>query len=333
MQKVKYEIDPYNRLVIRRTNQKTLLQQYRIALNGQFKIEKDNVLSYRAKAPLPKHQNIPHHINLKGEWSLDKNHNLVLTLDRLARETLAEKLTLQGSLIETGKNSLLFAVTTKSKEGTQSTYILKLKGLWQADKYNRLIFMAESQKGKYDILTFSGAWNINKRHELIYSYEKADLIRKSTKIHTLTFKGHWDIKEKSRISYVIDKSSDSVFNFTTGIGIFKDKYIKYEVGIGLFNRIERSITLYGKWRIDRKTGLIFDIKYGNGKIYSIGFTAETRLSDKDTLLFKLTKEINEGTVGRLEVKHKILKGDGEAYLRLLKTKRGSALFIGAGHRW
>jgi len=330
---LKYEIDPYNRLVIKGTGRKTLLSRYRKVVEGHFKMEKGNVLSYRVKTPVSKNLNIPHHLTLKGEWSLTKDHDLRLTLDKWGRETLGDKLTFKGNIIETGKNSLLFAVTTKSKEGAQSTYILKLQGSWRADKYNRLTFRVEKEKGKYDILTFYGAWKLNKNHEIIYSYQKAHLIRKSTKIHTLRFKGHWDIMDRARISYIIDKNSESAFNFTTGLGLFKDNHVKYEVGIGLFNRVKRNITLYGKWRIKGRIGLVFDVKYENGKVHSIGFTAESKLTDKDTLLFKLMKEINEDAVGRLELKHKILRGNGEAYLRLLRSKRESAFLAGVGGRW
>ncbi|NQT23343.1 MAG: hypothetical protein HQ579_07925 [Candidatus Omnitrophica bacterium] len=333
MPKVRYEIDPYNRLVINETGRKTLLPRYRKIVDGHFKIDKNNALSYLVKTPVSKDLNMPHHVKLKGEWSLTKNYDLRLSLDKWERETLGDKLTLQGNIVETGKNSLLFAVTTKSKQGTQSTYILKLRGSWLADKYNRLTFSVQKEKGRHDILTFDGAWKLNKNHQIIYTYQKAELVRKSKKIHTLTFKGYWDIKDRARISYVIDINSDSVFNFTTGLGIFKDNYIKYEVGIGLFSRLSQGVILYGKWRIKRNIGLIFDIKYEGGKIHSIGFSAEAKLTDRELLLFKLKKEAGGDIVGRLELRHKILKGEGESFLRLLKSRRESAIMAGAGYRW
>ena len=105
---------------------------------------------------------------------------------------------MQGRILDVRKNSLLFSVSTKTKENTQSTYILKLAGAWQTDKNNRIIFKAKRSRGKHDILTFKGAWEINKQHQIIYKYKKSQLIRKQKSLNTLTFKGYWDIQDKTR---------------------------------------------------------------------------------------------------------------------------------------
>jgi len=157
-------------------------------------------------------------------------------------------LTLQGRILDTRKNSLLFSVITKTKENIQSTYVLKLAGRWQADKNNHLTFRVRREKGKEDILTFQSIWGINKCHQIIYYYQKQQLITKQKRIHTLIFKGYWDIKDRARLYYVINKQSDSVFAFKTSLGIFKSNYIKYNVGIGIEDRakpVKRTITLFG----------------------------------------------------------------------------------------
>ena len=232
MEKIRYEIDPYNRLILDGSESRSDLPKFRQVIDGQFKIDEDNNLSYRVKSPFSENENIPNQIKLKGEWSLTDNHELRLTLDKEGRETFGDKITLQGEILDVNANSLLFAVTTTTKEDTQSTYVLNLGGSWKADGNNRLSFQVRKEGGRYDILTFDCAWEINEHHQIIISYEKARAHKKERN-HTLTFKGYWDIKEKTRVSYVFSMDSDSVFCFTASAGVFKEDYIKYELGIGL----------------------------------------------------------------------------------------------------
>ena len=81
-------------------------------------------------------------------------------------------------------------------------------------------------------------------------------------------------------------------------------------------------------------GLVFEAKYRNEKPYSMVFGADARLTDKDTLLFKLKNDIENKDIGiNLKLSHKILKGDGEAFVRLLRSRRESAAYVGAAWKW
>lgn len=334
--KVHFEVDPYNRLVIAGIDKKTGVQRFRQVLTGRFKTDKNNSLSYLVKVPTPESGQIPHQIKLKGSWSLTSDHKLQFTLNKWVRQTSGDKLTLEATILDVDKNSLLFAVTTKTGENVQSTYNLKLSGRWQADKNNRLTFRVQREKGREDILTFQGAWEIDKHHQIIYRYEKEKLTTKQKRIHTLTFKGYWDIKDKTRLYYVLDKRSNSVFAFKTSLGIFKDKYIKYKVGIGVSGKvkpIKRTIILFGTWKIKKGIGLTFEMEYGNKKIHSIAFGANAKLRSKDRISFKLRNERNKDIGGKLELSHKILKGDGQAFLKFLKSKPETAVIVGTGFRW
>ena len=349
MQKVRYELDPHNRLVIDDSGRKSDLTEFRKVIDGRFKTDKFNNLSYHVKAPhhslrsgagqapLQEDEHIPHQIKLKGEWSLTDNNELRLTLDKWARETFGDQITLQGEILDVDKNSLLFAITTTTKDNTQSTYVLNLGGSWKADENNRLSFHVKKEEGRHDILTFNGVWEIHKNHQIIYQYEKAELIRKKRVTHALTFKGYWGISEKARISYILSKGTDSVFDFKTSAGIFKENYIKYELGIGLVNRakpITKTVTLFGKWNLKKDVGLIFEIEYENKKTKQIVFGADANLTDKDTISFKLKNDIENKDIGiNLELSHKIIKGDGEAFLRVLKSRQEAAIYAGAAWRW
>ena len=337
MKKVQYEIDPHNRLILNDFGRKSDLPKFRQVIDGQFKIDEDNNLSYRVKAPLPEDENIPHQIKLKGQWSLTDDHRLRLTLDGQGRLTFGDQITLQGEILDVNESSLLFAVTTTTKDKTQSTYVLNLGGTWKADEFNRLSFHVKKEGSRYDILTFNGIWEINENHQIIYQYLKARLIRKKRETHTLTFKGYWDIKDPLRVSYLLSAGTDSAFDFRTSAGVFKEGYIKYELGIGLADRVDpvrRRVTLSGKWNLKRDVGLIFEIEYENKETKAIVFGADAKLTDRDTITFKLKNEVENKDIGvNLELSHNILKGAGEAFLRLLKSNRESAIYAGAAWRW
>jgi hypothetical protein len=338
MQKVRYELDPYNRLVLTGTGAKSGLPKFRQVLDGKFKTDEDNNLSYHVKSPLSQGDSIPNQIKLSGEWSLTDDHELRLTLDKSARETFGDRITLQGEILDVNRNSLLFAVTTTTKEAERSTYVLNIGGSWKADENNRLSFHVKKELGKCDILTFSGAWEVNEDHQIIYQYEKAKLARKKRQTHALIFKGYWDIKEKARLSYVLSGDTDFVFNFKTSAGIFKEGYIRYEVGIGLTTRKKpaaRTVKLSGKWNLKRDVGLVFEVEYEDKPARAIVFGADIRLIGRDAISFRLKNGVgNNKDMGvDLELSREIFNGDGEIFLKALVSKRESAIYAGGAWRW
>ncbi len=331
---VKYEVDPYNRLVLIESCKATQLPKFRQVLEGRFKLDKKNNLTYIVKKPLSK--DTPHQVKLKGKWALTKDNDLLLTLDKFKRESLGDKLTLKGQFKKATKDSLDFSLTTKSKENTQSTYIIKLNGKWQADKYNQLTFNVRKEKGKYDILTLKGSWQLDKKNQVMYTYKKSHLIRKQKKDYVLAFRGYWNIKTKKRISYSLDKKGGSGFDFKASFSQFRSNYIKYKVGIKTQakSRPKNSIiTLFGQWRIKKGLGLVFEVKNKQDKPYSIKFQAEVKLTKKDTITLMLKDTKNKPLEAKLELNHRILAGEGETFIRFLKSRKESAVFIGAGFGW
>ncbi|MBF0494351.1 MAG: hypothetical protein HQL28_04390 [Candidatus Omnitrophica bacterium] len=337
MQKTRYELDPYNRLVINASGDESDLPEFRQVLDGRFRTDENNELSYHVKAPLPEDANIPNQVRLKGIWSLSDDHDLTITLDKSARETFGDKITLQGEILDADKNTLLFAVTTVTKENKGSIYVLQLSGSWKTDENNRLTFHVIKKDGASDILTMSGAWDIGDNNQLVYQYKKSDLITKETQTHTLIFKGNWDINDKACLSYVLSGDTDSVFAFKTGVGIFKEDYIRYEAEIGLVSRadpVERVITLSGRWYLKKDVGLVFAVQYGNERTGAIVFGADAKLTDNDTVSFALKNYAENRDMGvELELSHDILEGDGQLFLRVLASKREQAIYAGAAWRW
>lgn len=336
--KVRYEIDPHNRLVIDSTGAKSGLSRFRRVLDGTFTTGAGNSLIYHVKSPVADggpRDSIPHQIRLKGIWSLDDNHDLRLTLDKWGRQTFGDELVLRGDILDADKNKLAFSVATKSKDNTRTTYILKLEGAWQADENNRLSFKVKKEHQRYDILIFGGAWEIGENYRIVYQYKKSRLIRKRDETHTIIFKGHWDIKEKTRISYALERDSRSVFNFTTSLGVFEKNYIKYELGIDVSDKPvpeKRALTLFGRWAIKRGVGVSFEIRYEGREVNRIVFGAEARLTKSGTISLKLINENKADTGIELELSRDILKG-GQAFLRLLKSRKEAAIYAGAAWRW
>ena len=175
---IKYEVDPYNQLVISALCKTSNLPKFRQVLEGRFKLDKKNNLTYIIKKPL--NNNTPHQFKLKGSWSLDKNNDLVLTLNKTTRESLGDKVTLKGQLKKATKDSLNFSLTTKTKDKL-SSYVIKLNGKWQADKYNQLTFNVKKEHSRHDILTLKGGWKLN-NNQITYTYKKSQLIRKQKKL-------------------------------------------------------------------------------------------------------------------------------------------------------
>ena len=253
MAKIKYEIDPHNRLT------RLGPARFRTVLDGEFKLDDNNSLAYHVKKS--DSIDVPQQIKFSGNWSLDTGHNLILTLDKWNNQVEGNKLVLKSSLVTASGNELVFSVETR-----RGIYILKFGGSWQADKYNRLSFNVtkerDSDRGSSDKLTLQGKWEINKQNELVYVYPK----------NIITLRGYWDITEKNRLLYVLNKDLGLKFDFSVAFQRAEKDSLRYGISFGYGAR-KRTVALFGKWRFDKNTGLTFEIKYA-GK----GVKVEAELS-------------------------------------------------------
>ena len=334
-EKIKYEIDPYNRLVA--IDESLSLPKQRRVIEGLFAMGRDNSLEYRIKSPAGSSENIPYQVKLRGSWSLTANHDLRFSIDKSAGGASGDALTIAGDIIDAKRDALLFSVTTKRGEGMSTTYVLEVAGHWQSDRNNRLSFRVKRAKDRYDTLLFEAGWELDQNNEIIYRYEKSQLRRRLKVLRCLTLHGQWNIGGNGVLAYEMDAKSNSTLRFKASLGICGQDYIKYEVGIVLASRlrpVKRTITLFGAWRLKRGSALFFDVECSDGTIYSISFSAEARLTPRDTISFKLKDEFGRNDLGmRFELNHALLEGDGNAFLRVMRLRGESAVFIGAGLRW
>ena len=131
-EKIRYEIDPHNRLISTKTGKESNLPNFRTVIDGKFKLDKNNQLSYHLKQS--QSSDTPQQIKLKGKWALDKDHNLAFALDKWGNQIAGNKLTLKTELIEAKADKFSFTIATKESSGKTQLYILQFEGLWQADK-------------------------------------------------------------------------------------------------------------------------------------------------------------------------------------------------------
>lgn len=326
--KITYEVDPHNRLVLK-SGKPSQVKRYRAVLDGTFKIDKDNYLIYHVKKPSPVFlgKKLPQKIYLKGSWSLTKRHNLIYTLDKWQNQIYGNRLILKSGIADARGNEFLFTLTTKEKNKTR-THLLRLSGSWQADKFNRLTFIVEKEKGKRDALTFKNIWRINKNNEIVYEYNKESEIR------TLILKGLWDITERHKLFYNLEKSTNSKFEFRAGLTTtFRERGLQFTIGIGKSERKRpkmRIITLFGRWRIKNRFGLVFEMNYGKRKVHSIIFGASLKLKKNHTFEINLKDRRNQPLGIRFTLSRSFLKNQARSFITLLKEKHELAITTGVG---
>jgi len=321
-ERIRYEIDPFNRLIFSKSKRG---RGFRYVLDGTFRIDKNNVLTYQLKSsPNPP---IPRQLKLCGNWSLDPEHNLALTLDKGK-----DKLTLKGEIIAARADALVFCVSTKDSGGKTHLYILQLQGQWQVDKYNCLSFLVKKENDLYDTLTLTGIWEVNAQNQLIYTYTRTALKRKKKLYQTFTFKGFWEITEKYRISYMLNEELNSGFDFKVNLEKPLKRGLQYEIGIGVAP-VKKKITLFGFWKINEKLGLLFEMPYEEGKLRSIIFEATCSLGSGYNLNLRL-KNLSHQDLGiDLKLSKTLFKNQGEAFLEALKEGKEVSLLAGIGFRW
>ncbi len=334
MAKIRYEVDPHNRLVLKRTGKESRIGRYRTVLDGRFRIGSKNLLIYHGK--IPAHTKKLQQIKLKGKWSLNKSHDLVLTLNKWGNQIAKNKLIIKAALINAGRNQLVFAVTTREISRKRSIYLLKLSGKYKVDKNNRFSFDVGKDK-KADSLLFQGSWKL-KNNSILYSYKKYLSSKTKKDKQNLVFSGYWDIKNKYRLSYIMDKTSGSDFDFRTSAAVpIKQKGksgLKYELGTGILKNKRRgkTIVIFGKWKIKKDIGLVFEIRYGNNTVNLIIFGATIRINKDYSLTMDLKSKDNKDLGIRLQLSRRFFK-QHKAFLRLILDCQEKAIELGGGLRW
>lgn len=270
---------------------------------------------------------------LKGHWDLNRNHEVIYQKTRKA-----ESAALKASLIAAEPDTLVVALTGKKSAHRVVTTLLKLTGAWRLDEKNRITFEVEKESGKKDVLTFQGVWHVNRQHQVVYTYERQALKRKTKKLETLVFKGTWDLTDDHELTYTLGVDSESHFRFR---GTFETKSlsakageIRYQVGVEVKGKERiRTIALFGKWKLSRDLGLGFEIEYEDGIRKAIAFQGEYRLTENLEAAVELKSRAGKPLGLELTLTKEFLDNKGRAFVRLKKTFEESALEAGVTLPW
>ena len=329
-EKIRYEVDPHNRLVYEKTGKESEVPGFRTILDGEFEIDENNNVTYHVKKSQA--SEVPQQVKLRGKWALDNEHNLVLTLDKWGNQIAGNKLTVESELIDAKDNRLSFAVTSKDSENNTHIYIVKLGGRWQADEHNRLMFNVEKETGTTDRIILRGAWEVNRQNEIMHTYEKSSPGKKEKVTKTITLKGYWDIAGKHRIIYVLNKEIGSEFDFKVSVGKPAARGLEYELGVGVAPS-KKTITLFGSWKVNKKMGLLFEMPYEEGKVRNVILGGWGKLDKNHKLELRLQNKIGEDLGIDVKLSRRILEGQGEAFIRALRSQKEVSIVAGVGFRW
>jgi hypothetical protein len=300
----------------------------------RYTVDKNNQLLFQQP---DKKKTIP----VRGKFALTKTNQLIYFVEEVSswrkKYGFSDIVRFKGECIEAKGNSLVFQITGPGEPSAQSFYLLKLSGTWFANEYNQLSF-AVKKSGSPDVLTFQGEWELNRRQQVIYSYERMDLTRKVKATHTLIFEGFWEINSAQRLVYILSGNTDSRFYFRCQIqspNLYpREGAIKYRLGVGLKGLIPKGavpkiVCLYGAWKFSKKFGLNFEMDYGQGKIHAIEFGARVNLTKKNAVEFFLTNKRNELLGMNVTFTRQFLKKlDAQAFLRLKKLRQDSSIEAG-----
>jgi hypothetical protein len=280
MDKVFYEVDPFNRLIVRNTGSgKSKVKKFRKVVCGRFKADGNNELFYEVNQSSG--LDIPQKIKFSGKYALDKSNNLIVTLNKWNNQCEGNRLALKARIMDAKSDEITLLINSKSSGNKYLTYMMKLCGSWQADKHNRLTFGVERDGENPDKLILSGAWEVNKNNEIVY--------RHSADSQAVTFRGYWDIADKCRLSYVLDKKIDSGFNFRPSIATLapkgKDVYAVFDIGIALSRKEKpaRKIIFSGRFKMGKGKELILESSDTDESGLSLKFSKE--MFDKNGLAY------------------------------------------------
>lgn len=329
-----YSLDSNNRLLIRRAGSKKA-----IPLNGVFRVTRDNRLTFWLNEPISwrKDNNLPKKITFTGTWRLDDNCDLEFVLDKSRYQNAGEKLGLKGKLIAAEADSIVFAVSTYKESVSRVSRVqtIRLTGLWQADRHNRLSFVV-TRKLLSDTLVFEGGWQVNRNQQITYIYEKTDLKTKTRISEEVVFRGYWQIVTNKKLVYILSRDSGSCFAFRVQLetpNLYpQEGKIKFRLGVGLKKNkppVPKTICLYGEWKFFRKSGLVFTMEYAAGIIHNLEFGFTVIVSKTNSITVSLLNKENEPTGISVTMTHRFLRAkNAEGFIRVKPGGRSRGIDAG-----
>jgi len=148
-------------------------------------------------------------IKVSSSFSLDANHNLVCIVERSLNGVFGESINLNTQIVDAGKNSLEFLLLDRKTPTFKKIRRIQLKGVWQVDPDNRLIFSLRSDIKKNELL-FKNTWIINKKNNIEYIYRLRS--ERQSKFIFFVLRGRWSYKQ-GFLTYSIEGSNRRRLSF------------------------------------------------------------------------------------------------------------------------
>lgn len=315
--KIRYEVDPQNRLVV-----------FRKVLDGEFNIGKDNSLAYHLKKSAE--HGLPQQIKFTGAWSLNKDHSLTFTLDKWNNQCEGNKLIIDCSIISAQAGELVVSLISRDSSGKGHFYLLKLSGRWQADEYNRLVFNITRENLPAQQLIFSGSWELDKRNKLTYSYSRKDLKKKRKITQEFSFEGYWDIADKRRITYVLSRRLGSQFDFKISFDKLLPNAIQYRLGLGSSGE-KKVLKIFGSWRVNKRLNVYFEAEPKGEHSMLLG--GSFRIGEGHLIEVALSNSAKKDLGIEARLSRRFFKGSGEAFIKAAASKQEKAISAGVGALW
>jgi len=297
---------------------------------------------------------------LDGTWDLSPDHEV--TYKERGSTSLTTKGQLLGDSSEPGAkekkagfkaqlvaaepDALVVSVTVEEDEKRTVTGLVKLSGKWQLDEQNRITFSVKKAFDQYDTFTFQGAWEVNKNHEVVYTFTTKQVLegsgkkrRRVTKVEQeLVFKGEWDPSEENQLTYLIGADSSSAFRirgtFESASLLAKEGAIRYRAGIeyktarGARKKLTQTITLFGEWKLSKDLALTFAIEYADGRRSEMRVGADITVPDTgsvfdavlpDTISANLVSRTGKPLGLELVLTKDFFAGDAQLFVRFIKN--------------
>jgi hypothetical protein len=297
-------------------------------IEGGAAIGRRNRLRYRAAGADGRERQT---VELDGVWRLSPRHELSLEVHATRRQP-RQTLFLKAALLEAEAHALAFAWEGRDRTDGLSQR-LRLSGRWSADRLNRLTFLVD-KAGAPDRLTLQGAWEIGKRHELLYRYQREGG-RSGRRERTLVFHGAWDISRADRLAYRLEGAADSGFEFRAALQspslLARDGRIVYQVGIGASAR-PRRVAIFGAWKLHKGLSVSFEASDSGGRVRAVKFEAAAALSRRDRIAVALAGSDGR-PLGLTVTFTRELFPDAGLFLRLRRDAEESSLIGGVQVRF
>ncbi|MCK5305710.1 MAG: hypothetical protein KAJ66_01085 [Candidatus Omnitrophica bacterium] len=333
-QKIRYEVDELNRLVLSRPFALTSPLRKKRVVKGYFKADKNKLSYYISSKDKEAGDGLScRKITFSGRWNFDKKHNLKLVLDSSSNQVFGDTLSLTGEIVKVDARGLNFRLRRRITPGKKQLNDIRLRGFWQADKSNRLVLMIRREKEEGSTLgklVFEGGWQVNGNNQLIYCFVRKNLKTKINETKTLIFKGNWQIKG-SKLVYQLKGFKKSAFTFRACMKTPNQRAaegkLRYQVGIEYRTaadrkkRITRDIEFFGKWKVSRDLLLAFQLNQRSGRYKSFIFESTFFFNKNNDLTFKVKDSVSKGGGFEVCFKKRFIK-NGELFLRLKKEKSG-----------